>query len=138
MKRWQLGILSSMAVVVAGCGPKQTEPAAHTETTPEKPLTQMDTPPSTADPYATDPYATDTMARPKDTAPPTGGKDTKLIAGKDAKGSRTHVVQKGDTLYSLARKYYSDQSKWKAIWEANKGSIPNKDKLTVGTTLVIP
>jgi nucleoid-associated protein YgaU len=52
---------------------------------------------------------------------------------------RTHVVQKDDTLFKLARHYYDgDQSKWKAIWEANMDKIPDKDKLKPGTELVIP
>lgn len=137
MKLWHLAIVSTLALFVAACQQKQAEPTPHTETA-DKPLTQMDTPP--ADPYATDPYATDTLARPQDTGakPAAASKETKLISGKDAKGGRTHVVQKGDTLYSLARQYYNDQSKWKVIWEANKGSIPNKDKLPVGAKLVIP
>jgi len=52
--------------------------------------------------------------------------------------AQTHVVAKNDTLYSLARQYYGDQSKWKVIWEANKDKIPNKDKLKPGTELTIP
>ena len=56
-----------------------------------------------------------------------------------AAGSRTHVVQPGDTLSKLARQYYNgDQKSWKRIWEANRDKIPNPDKLTVGTQLVIP
>jgi nucleoid-associated protein YgaU len=56
----------------------------------------------------------------------------------DAKGGRTHVVQKGDTLYKLARQYYGSEKRWKEIWEANKTRVPNKDKLEVGTKLIIP
>ena len=53
--------------------------------------------------------------------------------------ARIHVVQKDDTLFKLARQYYDgDQSKWKAIWEANMDRIPDKDKLKPGTELVIP
>ena len=52
--------------------------------------------------------------------------------------TRIHVVAKDDTLYSLARQYYNDQAKWKDIWEANKGQIPDKDKLKPGQELVIP
>jgi 5'-nucleotidase len=51
---------------------------------------------------------------------------------------QTHVVAKGDTLFSLARQYYNDQGKWKVILEANKEKIPNKDKLKIGTELIIP
>ena len=136
MKLWHLAIVSTLVLFVSACAPKQAEPTAHPETA-NKPLAQMDTPP-TADPYATDPYATDTLAKPQDAGAKPAGKETKLISGKEAKGGRTHVVQKGDTLYSLARKYYNDQSKWKVIWEANKSSIPDKNKLAVGTKLIIP
>lgn len=56
-----------------------------------------------------------------------------------APATRIHVVQKDDTLFKLARQYYDgDQSKWKAIWEANLDKIADKDKLKPGTELVIP
>ena len=54
-------------------------------------------------------------------------------------GSRSHTVQKKETLYALARQYYNDQSRWKDIYEANRaeiGSDPNK--LRVGQRLTIP
>jgi nucleoid-associated protein YgaU len=51
---------------------------------------------------------------------------------------RIHVVQRGDTLFKLARQYYNDQSQWKRIYEANRSQIPNKDVLKVGQKLVIP
>jgi 5'-nucleotidase len=53
-------------------------------------------------------------------------------------GGNRHVVAKGDTLYSLARAYYSDQSKWRTIYDANRSSIPDPNKLKVGQELVIP
>ncbi len=52
--------------------------------------------------------------------------------------SRTHVVAKGDSLYSLARRYYSDQARWKTIYEANRDIISNPDALSVGQRLAIP
>lgn len=58
-------------------------------------------------------------------------------AGSTTTGNR-HVVAKGDTLYSLARSYYNDQSKWRAIYEANRSAIPDPNKLKVGQELVIP
>lgn len=51
---------------------------------------------------------------------------------------RLHRVQKGDTLFKLARKYYNDESQWKTIYKANQGSIKDKDHLVPGETLVIP
>ncbi|MFA5865605.1 MAG: LysM peptidoglycan-binding domain-containing protein [Phycisphaerae bacterium] len=54
-------------------------------------------------------------------------------------GGRIHVVQKGDTLYKLARQYYNgDASQWRRIMQANQGQIPNPNQLKVGQKLVIP
>jgi nucleoid-associated protein YgaU len=50
---------------------------------------------------------------------------------------RTYTVQKGDTLSSIARKFYGDQKRWKDIYSANK-SLADPNKLAVGTRLVIP
>ena len=52
--------------------------------------------------------------------------------------SRTHVVQKGDTLQSLALRYYGTRSGWEKIYAANRMILPSKDQLKVGQQLVIP
>ena len=49
-----------------------------------------------------------------------------------------HTVGKGDTLYALARHYYSDQRRWKEIYEANRGRISDPNRISVGQRLVIP
>lgn len=49
---------------------------------------------------------------------------------------RTHTVQKGDTLWSLARIYLGDPKRWKEIVEANPGLKP--EALPIGKTIVIP
>ncbi len=51
---------------------------------------------------------------------------------------RHHTVAKGDTLYSLARRYYSDQRRWKDIYAANQSVLANPDLIRVGQELVIP
>src|SRR5688572_9411762 len=52
---------------------------------------------------------------------------------------QVHVVRKGDTLFSLARQYYScDASKWRRIYEANRERIADKDRIKVGQELIIP
>jgi LysM repeat protein len=53
-------------------------------------------------------------------------------------GARSHVVQPGDTLFSLSRLYYNVPNKWKAILDANEKSIDDPGKLKVGQTLTIP
>src|SRR5437762_9040305 len=66
------------------------------------------------------------------------------LQGNDARkpGSRkagqTYVVQSGDTLFSISRKFYKSPNRWKAILEANKKNVRNPKDLTVGQALVIP
>src|SRR5438876_3921258 len=54
------------------------------------------------------------------------------------KADRTYVVRSGDTLFSISRKFYKSPKRWQRILEANKTSIRDPQKLTVGQTLVIP
>ena len=51
---------------------------------------------------------------------------------------RRHVVQKGDTLFVLAQKYYSNRSRWREIYEANRDIMPNENSLQIGMELKIP
>ena len=53
-------------------------------------------------------------------------------------GPQTYTVQKGDTLFALARRFYNDQAKWKVIYEANRTSIKDKNAIKIGQTLTIP
>ena len=54
------------------------------------------------------------------------------------KAGQTYVVQSGDTLVSISRKFYKSPKRWKAILEANKKNIRDPKDLTVGQTIVIP
>jgi LysM repeat protein len=54
------------------------------------------------------------------------------------KAGRTYVVQSGDTLVSISRKFYKSPKRWKAILEANKKDIRDPKDLTIGQTIVIP
>ena len=53
-------------------------------------------------------------------------------------GGRTHRVVSGDTLSSIAQKYYGDASRWREIHGANAGIIANPDVIRVGQVLTIP
>src|SRR5438309_5298708 len=60
----------------------------------------------------------------------------KTTVGKSS--SRTYVVQTGDTLASISRKFYKSPARWKKILNANKKSIDDPEKLRIGQRLVIP
>lgn len=51
---------------------------------------------------------------------------------------KTHTVTETDTLWSIAKYYYGDGSKYTAIYEANKDIIANPSLLRVGQVLTIP
>lgn len=59
-------------------------------------------------------------------------------AVKPASPGRTHTVARGDTLFSLAQKYYSNRAKWRDIYAANRDVMPNETALKPGMTLKIP
>lgn len=55
-----------------------------------------------------------------------------------AAAGRRHVVVKGDTLFSLAQKYYGNRSRWRDIYAANRNVLPNENALRLGMELTIP
>jgi tetratricopeptide (TPR) repeat protein len=70
---------------------------------------------------------------------PTRPSATRTAATRAAATSgRTHTVAKGDTLFSLAQKYYGNRSKWRDIYGANRDVLPNETALKPGMQLKIP
>ena len=57
-------------------------------------------------------------------------------ASATPKGKLTHTVEKGETLWSIAKDYYGDGREYKKIVDANPGL--NVEKLKVGQEIVIP
>lgn len=85
--------------------------------------------------------------RPTPGVPPlAGSKDspahavghTLTRAGGSAGYTHMHTVQPGDTLYSLARRYYRDPGKFVEIFLANRESLADPSVLVAGTVLTIP
>jgi tetratricopeptide (TPR) repeat protein len=64
--------------------------------------------------------------------------EIKTADKKPGGASRTYVVQEGDTLASISRKFYKSSGRWKKIRDANKSAIDNPAKLKPGMTLTIP
>jgi nucleoid-associated protein YgaU len=59
-------------------------------------------------------------------------------SGRKPGGTRSYVVESGDTLASISRKFYKTSSRWKEIREANTGVIDDPKNLKIGTRLTIP
>jgi 5'-nucleotidase len=51
---------------------------------------------------------------------------------------RRHTVEAGETLFSLARRYYGDPARFVDLYHHNRNVLDNPDLLEVGTVLVIP
>ena len=51
---------------------------------------------------------------------------------------RTYIVQPGDTLASISRKFYQTSSHWQKILEANADTLSSPAKLKPGQRLMIP
>ena len=52
--------------------------------------------------------------------------------------SKSYTVQKGDTLWAIAKKYYGNGSKYTVIANANKNTIKNPNLIYPGQVLTIP
>ena len=63
---------------------------------------------------------------------------TREEAAKHAWTSRTHVVEKGDTLSKIAKEVYGNANKYTVIFEANKPMLADPDKIYPGQVLRIP
>jgi len=51
---------------------------------------------------------------------------------------QNHVVAEGETLMHISKKYYGTTRKWRHIFEANRGVIPDENKIRPGTEIIIP
>jgi nucleoid-associated protein YgaU len=126
-------------LLLTACENKNKEAASRVEE-PYVPLERVDTSPAgqptTTGNFGTTPPA-ETAADYNTSGSHMGASDEVLTPADDT-GGRTYIVQKGDTLFSLARKFYDDQARWKDIWEANRTRLPDPDKLLVGMKLIIP
>jgi nucleoid-associated protein YgaU len=49
-----------------------------------------------------------------------------------------HIVAEGETLFSLAKRYYHDEKKFVEIFKVNLDVLSSPDTLAPGTVLIIP
>jgi nucleoid-associated protein YgaU len=54
------------------------------------------------------------------------------------KAQKFYIVRRGDTLSLISYKYYGNASQWPKIFNANRKTIRDANKLPIGTKLIIP
>ncbi len=64
-------------------------------------------------------------------------KPTESVA-KTVTKSKSEVISDGETFRTLALKYYGSKDYWVYIYQANKSTVPNPNKLKAGLKLTIP
>jgi nucleoid-associated protein YgaU len=94
----------------------------------------------TANPTVAEKPATDEIYYPKGLgltilSAKTPQVDSITVVGEKQK---IHIVQPGESLYSISRKYYGSADKWYKILELNRLLIKEPNKLAPGTKLIIP
>ena len=114
--------LLAVAVIAAGCKKPKPKAKAAASARTIRPLKTLAPPPAPA------------PARLAPAAPRDSAAISQLPPA--APGPRRHTVRKGDTLYSLAKRYLGDGKRWKAIEAANPGL--DHRKLPIGKSILIP
>ena len=64
--------------------------------------------------------------------------EIKAAVARPTAGSKTIIVQPGDTLSHIARRVYGNAGLWDTIFQANRDKLDTPDKLKVGMKLTIP
>ncbi len=62
----------------------------------------------------------------------------KSAESKSWDATQWHVVEQGETLSKISKKYYGDATLYMKIFEANKDVLKNPDLIKVGQKLRIP
>jgi nucleoid-associated protein YgaU len=79
------------------------------------------------------PDFSDVVSGSSSTAPSPGGSSS-----SESTTNRMYIVQAGDSLSKIAKKFYGNANAWKRIFDANKDVIKNPDLIQPGWKLQIP
>lgn len=113
------------AAIPVPAAPAIVDAAAPTEVTPA--------------PVAPTASARPVVSPPKAASAPAAKPTPAAAAAKPTKGFHgSYTVQNGDTLGSLAARFYGDASQWKKIADANKKTLHGGKALSIGMKLSIP
>src|SRR3989338_3423663 len=73
-----------------------------------------------------------------DTLKKEGTGEIRESSGKESAIPETYMVEKGDTLQKISKKFYGTTRQWKKIYEANKELSKSPDKIRAGQIVNIP
>jgi nucleoid-associated protein YgaU len=123
-------------ILLAACGGSAAPP---TPTTVAAPAASASVPaPSPQRPPLASPVASPSPVAGAPTATPGGG-GTTAGGGNATAGGDTYEIQSGDTLLTVAEKFYGDGTQWRRIYDANRDTIgSDPDQLKIGQQLKIP
>jgi nucleoid-associated protein YgaU len=126
-------VIALLTVLGIGCATKKQAPAASALEVSPAPLYPVAAQPTA--PYSVTPNYTTNYPAPQPAVGPEAYAAPQPSAPAPGAGS-SYTVQKGDTLFKIARDRYGDGKQWTRIAAANPGISANS--LRVGAKLVIP
>ena len=128
MNKYVFGILA-LSSLTAGCGSNNTPTANRSPVRPSV----LDVTPAAPSAYNAAPQQLQPVATVQPVEQPASFGAT---AATPAVAGSSYTVQKGDTLYKIAREKLGDPKQWKAIAAANPGLNPNS--LKTGQKITLP
>lgn len=65
---------------------------------------------------------------------------TEEITGGEGGGTdaQTYTIEKGDTLSAISKRFYGKAKFWRQIFEANRDTIEDPDRIFPGQTIKLP
>ncbi|HEX3304405.1 MAG TPA: LysM peptidoglycan-binding domain-containing protein, partial [Thermomicrobiales bacterium] len=69
---------------------------------------------------------------------PAGGTNITARPSASAQAPRLYVIRPGDTLRTLAQRFYGDQALWPVLFEANRRRLQQAEDIQVGTQIIVP
>jgi len=87
---------------------------------------------------ATAPQASAAVSLSAKTATVTEQVHTAALVKQNQPATRTYTVRSGDTLSSIAQRFYGNPALWTWLWHVNSATVSNPNSIFVGEVLKVP